>query len=288
MQMFLLFTGCLAAVIILLNNSWIRTKTGVVACYASFLALFRTNGYFRFRYTGKMTAEEVLKELSALGSEQTKKIFARHGAPEPLYGVKVEDLKKLQKKIKKDQQLAMALYETGNSDAMYLAGLIADGSRMSPEELQSWADKASWYMISEYTVAWVASESPYGLELARKWIDSPREQTACAGWAVLSALAAITDDTELDAALLESLIERVEKEIHTAANRVRYTMNGFVISVGGYVRPLRDRALAAAGKIGKVSVDMGGTACKVPPAAEYILKMEAMGRAGKKRKTVRC
>ncbi len=59
-------------------------------------------------------------------------------------------------------------------------------------------------------------------------------------------------------------------------------MNGFVISVGGYVKPLLKEAKAAAQEIGKVEVDMGETECKVPLATEYIAKMEKAGRIGKK------
>ena len=45
--------------------------------------------------------KEVLIELEKLGSEQTKKIFVNHGAHDnQLFGVKVGDLKVLQKKIK--------------------------------------------------------------------------------------------------------------------------------------------------------------------------------------------
>jgi 3-methyladenine DNA glycosylase AlkD len=53
--------------------------------------------------------------------------------------VLVGDLKPLAKKIKGDQALASALYATGNSDAMYLAGLVADGAKMSRAELNAWA-----------------------------------------------------------------------------------------------------------------------------------------------------
>ncbi len=65
-------------------------------------------------------------------------------------------------------------------------------------------------------------------------------------------------------------------------------MNGFVISVGGYVKPLSAKAKSTAKKIGKVSVEMGETACKVPLAIDYIAKMESTGRAFKKRKTIKC
>jgi hypothetical protein len=65
-------------------------------------------------------------------------------------------------------------------------------------------------------------------------------------------------------------------------------MNGFVIAAGTYVKPLSAQAHAAAGRIGAVSVDMGETACEVRLAAEAIEKVEAAGKVGKKRKTMRC
>ena len=73
-----------------------------------------------------MTTEQVMKELEKKGSESIRKIFKNHGNSGPMYGVKVADLKVIQKKVKKDHELAMGLFATGNYDAMYLAGLIAD------------------------------------------------------------------------------------------------------------------------------------------------------------------
>ena len=235
-----------------------------------------------------MTLEEVMKELQGYGSEQTKKVFVRHGAREPFYGVKVADLKKLVKKIKKDHQLSLALYKTGNSDAMYLAGLIADEKQITREQLQAWVEGAYWYMLSEYTVAWIAAESRHGWELALKWIESDQEHIAAAGWSTLSSLVSILEDDSLDKERLEEFLRRAESDIHRSQNRVRYTMNGFVIATGSYVPGLKERAESVAASIGKVSVDMGGTACKVPLATDYIKKVEDRGKTGQKKKIARC
>src|SRR5947207_15141006 len=124
------------------------------------------------------TAAEIVAELKKLGSETTKKVLVKHGAREPFFGVKVEDLKKIQKRVKRDHALALALFDTGIGDAQYLAGLIADPPRMTKAQLQKWAKTASWGMISEYTVAWVASESKDGAELAREWIDAKKDHVA--------------------------------------------------------------------------------------------------------------
>lgn len=235
------------------------------------------------------TLGEVMLELERLGTEQTRRTFARHGAPvDQMFGVKVGDLKTILKKIKGRQELALELYDTGNTDAMYLAGLVANGALMTKKQLESWARRASWSMISEYTVPWVASESPLAAELAQKWIDAKQPSVVSSGWMTWSAIVATRPDEELDLKALQKLLDRVTLQIHDSNNRVRSAMNGFVISVGGYVLPLQKKAREAAKKIGKVEVDVGDTACKVPLALEYIDKIIARGIAGKKRKTVKC
>ncbi len=235
-----------------------------------------------------MTTEQVMKELQKKGSEQIKKILLNHGIKEPLFGVKISDLKVIQKKVKINHELAMSLYNTGVYDAMYLAGLIADESKMSKKDIEQWAEKAPSSGISEYTVAWVAAESVHGWELGLKWIDSPKEKIATSGWNTLSGVIAMKPDNELDIATIKKLLQRIEKEIHSAPNRVRYSMNNFIITVGGYIKELTREAIEIAKKIGDVYVDLSGTACKVPGAVDYIKKMEAKGNIGKKKKTVKC
>ena len=235
-----------------------------------------------------MTTQDIIQELQSLGSASIKKFLLKHGAKEPFFGVKVEHLKKIQKRIKTDYQLALDLYDTGISDAMYLAGLIADDAKMTKKDLQHWADKAHWHMISECTVPWVAAGSRYGYELALKWIDSKKETVAAAGWATLGCLAGLKEDADLDIAEFKRLLDRVGKTIHEQPNRVRHAMNCFVISAGAGIASLTDLALKTGAAIGPVSVDMGDTACKIPFAVDYINKIKQRGTIGKKRKTVKC
>lgn len=236
-----------------------------------------------------ITYEEVMGKLKELGSEQTKKTFLRHGAKEPIFGAKVGDLKKfLVKHVKKNQELALELYQSGNSDAMYLAGLCVNPKQMTVEQLQQWAEQANWYMLSEYTVAQVTAESHYALELARNWISSDEEHLASAGWSTYANYLSITPDEEIDHDEVSSFLHKVEATVHEEQNRVRYVMNGFVIAVGAWYEPLLDEVKRIADVIGKVQVNMGETACKVPLAKDYIAKMEKMNKVGHKRKTCIC
>lgn len=235
-----------------------------------------------------MKLKEVMAALKAKGSEQIRRILMRHGAPDSLLGVRVGDMKPIAKQIKGDHALAMALYATGIGDAQYLAGLVADGRKMTARELQAWADGASWDMISGYTVAWVASEHPDGFKLGVKWTKAKQEHVMRAGWTTLGAIAATVPDDRLPLAAYGSLLERVVREIGRAPDGAKYTMNGFVISVGTYVAPLAAKAMATAKKIGPVEIDLGDTSCKVPVAAEYIVKCRRGAPVAPKRKTVRC
>ncbi|WP_078128959.1 DNA alkylation repair protein [Leptospira alexanderi] len=235
-----------------------------------------------------MNVDQIMKELETVGTPSVKKIFINHGAKEPLFGVKVADLKKIQKKVKKDNRLSLELYKTGNADAMYLAGLVADEKQIQKKDLQFWAKNATSPMISECTVAWIAAESKYGWELAREWIESEKESIASSGWSTFSSLLSIVPNDQIESKEISKLLKRVESKIHKSQNRVKYCMNGFVISVGGFYPELTEEAIQTAKKVGKVEVMMGKTACKVPEATEYILKMRKMGKIGNKKKMARC
>src|SRR3954464_11341801 len=121
-----------------------------------------------------MTAEEIVEQLKPLGIDTYKKTMLNHGIQEPFIGVKIEDLKKFQRRIKKDYRLALDLYDTGVYDAMYLAGLIADDEQMTKKDLQHWAEKACSPLATS-TVAWVAAGSPHAWEIGRQWIDSDED-----------------------------------------------------------------------------------------------------------------
>ena len=230
------------------------------------------------------TANEILDELRPLGSESYKRILFNHGIKEPCFGVKISELKTIQKRIKKDYQLALDLYDTGNYDAMYLAGLIADDARMTKKDLNRWVRSAN----CGTTVPWVAAGSPHGWEIGNEWIDSGDPSIAAAGWATLSSVVSITPDDQLDLPALKKLLKRVEREIEKVDDDTRYQMNGFVIAVGGYVAPLTDLAIETGERIGEVKVDPGNTACETPYSPDYIRKMQAKGSIGKKRKSAKC
>lgn len=231
---------------------------------------------------------EILSQLESLGNERMKKNYISQGAQEPLFGVASGALKPIAKKIKKNQQLAEELYATGNYDAMYLAGMIADPKNMTPKDFDRWIEKAYFYMISDFIVAVTLAETEFAQEVADKFIASGNELVMSAGWSCYEWLIGSRKDTEFDRSKLLDMLELVKRTIHSQPNRTKHSMNRFVIAVGVSYIPLHEEAIRTAEEIGVVEVSEGKKVKSLPNAFESIKREMDKGRLGFKRKNVRC
>ena len=219
-----------------------------------------------------MSLSEVMAILEKLGTEQTRKTWARHGAKGPMFGVLFGELFKLMKRIDVDHELARKLWSTGNVDARNLALKIADPLVMTPDELDRWAIENPMRMCSLY-VATLAAEGPHAHNKVREWLSSSNGRLRATGWTLLGRLSDL-DESFPEDQLLRG-IEEIEKSIHSAPNEVKNDMNRALITIGGRSSAMRKSVLAAAKRIGEVTVDNGDTACKTPDVAQTVEKMWA-------------
>jgi 3-methyladenine DNA glycosylase AlkD len=227
-----------------------------------------------------VTLTETMEALRAAGSPQTRKTYLRHGYPEDTFGVSFADLKRLAKKLDGDQQLARALWATGNGDACTLAAMIADPGETSPEELDRWVSQVRYSLLAQMLSRYVA-DTEFAREKAEQWTRSAAEHTGETGYYVLAQLA--LKDEGLPDEYFEDYVRTIERTIHGAKNYTRYAMNQALIAIGVRNPHLTQVALEAAGRIGKVHVDHGDTACKTPDAAAYIRKTLATAAETKPR-----
>jgi 3-methyladenine DNA glycosylase AlkD len=235
-----------------------------------------------------MNFEIVMQELEALGKERTKKIYVSNGAHEPLFGVATGQMKPIAKKIKKNQPLADQLYSTGNYDAMYFAGVIADPKAMIEGDFNRWIDSAYFYMLSDYVVAVTLAETDIAQEVADKWIASGEELRMSAGWSCYCWLLGNRPDGEFSESKLSNMLEIVQHTIHDSPERTKYAMNNYLYTVGVSYLPLHDKAVETAKVVGPVEVQQDKSKSKFLLASENIQKAVDIGRTGFKRKYVRC
>ena len=214
-----------------------------------------------------MTLQETLAALKKAGTTQNRKIYARHGVTDDMYGVSFAELKLLKKNIKQDHSLALKLWGTGNHDARMLACMIGDPVQMDRELLEAWAAVIDNYVLGDQFSGF-ASRSGFAHSCIEDWTMDEREFVAQAGWNIVSLFAVHRND--LDDLFFIPWLSIVMRDIHDRPNRVRHAMNQAVIAIGCRSEALRIQALEVSARIGKVQVDHGKTGCKTPEAAGYI------------------
>jgi 3-methyladenine DNA glycosylase AlkD len=213
---------------------------------------------------------EVMKKLEGLGTAQNRKIYKRHGASEPMFGVSFANQYKLQKAIKRDHKLALQLWASKNVDAQTLATMIADPEQFDEETIDQWLQSTQYHMLIDVIVGNIVSKTSFAQKKLHNYIKSKDEGIGRAGWRILASLAMYNED--LPDAFFEKFLPLIEVQIHQAKNRTREAMNTALIAIGCRNDDLAKLATAAAKRIGPVEVDHGETSCKTPNAMEYIKK----------------
>jgi len=234
-----------------------------------------------------MTLSEVMQELEALGSERAKKLYIGRGAKEPVFGVATGAMKPLLKKIKINQPLAEELYETGNYDAMYFAGMIADAEKMTKEDFNRWIKAAYFPMLSDFVVAVTLAESPLAMEIADEWLVSDNEYYVGAGYATYQWLLGYQADSFFDKEKISDMLDVAVKAIDNSTEHVRKGISEFIAAVGVSYIPLHDKAVEASKALDKYQKENSNT-CSPFSAGLQIQKAVEKNRLGFKRKAVRC
>ena len=85
-----------------------------------------------------MEFDKAMAQLESLGTAQNVRIYKRHGAGDNVFGVSFAELKKLKKKIGEDHELAIKLWDSGNSDARSLAMMVASPDELTPSVATQW------------------------------------------------------------------------------------------------------------------------------------------------------
>ena len=214
-----------------------------------------------------MDVQEAIQQLHEMGTAQNRKVYARHGVRENMFGVSYANLNKLAKAARKDHSLALELWATGNHDARVLATMVADPSRAYESLLDEWLADLDSYVITD-AFSGLAGKTGLAQVKGEEWIGSDGEWPGRAGWHLIAHLAMKNQD--LPDTYFTAYLATIEGTIHVSKNRVKDAMNSALIAIGIRNDVLEEQALAAAARIGKVEVDHGETGCKTPDAADYI------------------
>lgn len=226
-----------------------------------------------------MNFETLYRELEANGSEQTRKTYRRHGAPEPMFGVSFAVLGKLKKSVvspgkKKgvNQEIAQQLWDTKNTDARTLALMIIDPDVLTETEAENWIKEINYQALADYFAQAVA-KTPFAEKKLHKWIKSKDEYIRRTGYSLLNSL--LKGGKNFDERDLDMYMEKIEKELQSSANWAKEAMNTSLVAIGSVNETLRARVIEIANRIGPVEIDYGDTHCQTIVVEEYLERIYA-------------
>ena len=216
-----------------------------------------------------MTLKETLTQLEALGNEKVRKQNIKQGAGENQFGVKLGDLRKLAKKIKLNQELALSLWETGNSDAQFLAILLMKPELLSADQLNKMLRSMEFVRVADWLNSYIINHHPEKEKLRLEWLVSDHPMEARCGWN-LTAERVSKNPKGLD---IKAVLDRIESEMEQAASEVQWTMNFTLAYVGIHFPEHRDRAILIGEKLGIYRDYPISKGCTSPFAPVWIEEM---------------
>jgi 3-methyladenine DNA glycosylase AlkD len=216
-----------------------------------------------------MTLKEALTQLKALGNEKMRAQNTKHGAGDNQFGVRRGDVRKLAKKIRTNHELAVALWETGNIDARFLATLVIKPEALSADEMDQMVRSVTFVEVADWLNSYVVKSHPDKETFRQKWMATDDPMAARAGWS-LTAERVVKSPEGLD---LSALLDRIESEMANAAPEVQWTMNCALAEIGIHFPKHRKRALAIGEKLGIYRDYPVSKGCTSPFAPIWINEM---------------
>jgi 3-methyladenine DNA glycosylase AlkD len=149
-----------------------------------------------------MTAEEILGELRALGSEHNRAGMARFGINvDNALGISVTQLRKMAKGIGESHGLAAELWDSGIHEARILASIIDEPTAVTEEQIEAWAaDFNSWDIVDQ-VCGNLFDKTAFAWDKAVEWSERSEEFVKRAAFSLIAYMAVHlkkTDDREFE------------------------------------------------------------------------------------------
>ncbi|WP_121811434.1 DNA alkylation repair protein [Mucilaginibacter kameinonensis] len=190
----------------------------------------------------------VLEQLKEKADATYLKGMARFGIDSSrALGVKLPEIRKLAKIIKKDHELALALWDTQIHEARMLASMIAEPKQVTPELMDKWAGDFYSWDICDQVCGNLFDRTPFAIDKAVEYSSHQEEFVKRTGF-VLMAEYAIHNKTAPDEVFL-NLFPIMEREAWDNRNFVKKAINWALRQIGKRNNILKVNAINTARNI---------------------------------------
>ena len=193
------------------------------------------------------SADDIVAHLRSIGTDENRAGMARFGInTASALGVGNSVLRPLARKLKKNQERSLLLWDSGVREARLMAAFTGEPKKVDIDQCRRWAaDFDSWEIVD--TVADLFAETPFWRELIDEFAEDEREFVRRAAFAML-AWSAVHLKKEPDVTFL-AYLPLIERHAGDPRNFVRKAVNWALRQIGKRSMSLHAPALALAEKL---------------------------------------
>ncbi len=164
-----------------------------------------------------------------------------------MYGVSMTTMKSLARRLGKNHDLALALWETGWYEARILTSFVDEPMKVTPAQMDAWAREFDNWAICDSICFHLFDKSPHAWKKISAWARRKDEFVKRAGFALLAAVA-LHDRKADDSQFLKSLAI-IDREAHDNRNFVKKGVSWALRTIGHRNRALHKASLELGEKL---------------------------------------
>lgn len=226
-----------------------------------------------------MTTQDVLALLEEHKNERGIANWKKTGYHDiGSFGLGMTQLKALAKKIGKDHELALQLWDMPYFDTKVLATLVDNPKEVTPAQADAQMSGTYSWLLSHAYCSYLLPKASFLKNKVVEWTASDDDLKRRCGYLLLYPLA--KHDKTLSDAFFEPYLDTIEAKLQTEENFVKDGMNTALLAIGQRSRNLNIRAIEVARAIGKVEVDYGDNSCETTDCLQHLTSERIQSKLG--------
>ena len=198
-----------------------------------------------------MQYREVMAQVKSMGDPKNIKGMERFGIKtENNFGNSVTALRKYAKKIGKNHDLAVKLWESGIRDARMVAACIEDPETVSEGQVDKWVKDLDSWDICDHCCGHFFDKTPFAYKKVREWTKSYELFVKRAGFSLIAWLA--VHDKKKDDSEFVNFLKIIERESTDERKYIRKSANWALRQIGKRNIDMNKKALIVSNKIQKI------------------------------------
>lgn len=196
----------------------------------------------------EISADDVITRLQSMSRPENKEGMARYGiSVDKAFGVPMPELRSLAKELKKDHELALALWDSGYHEAKILAGLIDDPEQVTDKQMDLWVAGFDSWDVCDQCCSNLFDKTQFAYGKALAWTRDEREYVRRAGYVMMATLA--VHDKKAPDKVFELFFPFIIKGSLDERNFVKKAVNWALRQIGKRNADLNKKAIDTAKQI---------------------------------------